>query len=431
MNTNMSITCSTCEQDIDCRIGYSNRVIQPLFFACLHCGSPVEVTLDISDAPRSQFSYKGCEPAARQPAGGFDGTNPFVNLHLDFPVRAGKYEMGQTPYLIAVQEVARAVGDHETAHAMLQSHSQKLDMLSGLSEESDKVEKLIRLYRGKNKQLFQQRAAQFLDQPINKSLLPQDLTASLYLVIAKAFFPFIIFGEGKEISEGMPNFVQNLDQKKLDIFMHGLCQTSFLDDLHRDCLKIYPAILDAELPLRPALFLDLVGRSGSEKTATRVSSERFDSLKDLYKDIIEVISRQLVLVAGLNNLYHRGDADSFQSIDGGAPRGLEKFSEKALSKRFKYLDNCWFNLDESIFNLDLRNAIAHGNVHFENISQILTYVPGGGSLKVSEGKEISLLDFLGLLLNAFREMHNLNHVMKSLLYYQYLVYDRRQAERKV
>ena len=71
MNTCMTITCETCEQDIDCRIGYSNRRIQPLAFSCPHCDSQLGITLDTSRAPRSEFDFDGCKPSEAQPSGSF------------------------------------------------------------------------------------------------------------------------------------------------------------------------------------------------------------------------------------------------------------------------------------------------------------------------------------------------------------------------
>ncbi len=154
-------------------------------------------------------------------------------------------------------------------------------------------------------------------------------------------------------------------------------------------------------------------------------NQRF--LKDLYKDILEIIGRQLVLLAGINNLLHRGDANSFRIVDGGSLSGLRKLSEKTLSDRFKYLDDCWYNLSQDVFNLGLRNAIAHNNVLYDQVTQIITYFPDGGRLDKAQGKDLPFLDFMRLLLVSFREMHNLHHVIKCLYYYKFLVYDRPHA----
>lgn len=424
MNTCMTIICETCDQDIDCRVGYSNRRIQPLGFSCPHCESQLGITLDTSDAPQSNFNFDGCKPSTTAPIP-FEGHNPFLDLHLDFPVRSGKYEMGRTPYMMAMDDLQVASGDDiEKAHAMMQLHSSRLNVLNEMAEQADDIKRLINLYHGRNKQLFQKRAATFLDRSEVTSLLPQDINATLYCVIAKVFFPFTVFEHSKEISQGMPHLMQRVEPEKLGEFIDTLDESEFLIDLQRDVLKIYPRIFDAELPLRPALFLDLTGNTEAEKAATRVSSQDFSGLKDLYKDMVEILSRQLVLVAGLNNLLHRGDVDCFKAIDGGALRDLQKYSAKPLSDKLKYLDDCWYKVDLEAYNLGMRNAIAHNNVHYSGIDQIVTFTPSGGRLCQSSSEQMSFLDFMRLLLVTFREMHNLNHVIKSLFYYKFLIHDK-------
>ncbi|MBD3611525.1 MAG: hypothetical protein HUJ13_03775 [Hydrogenovibrio crunogenus] len=421
----MTITCQMCEQDTDCRIGYSNRRIQPLAFACPHCESQLGITLDISHAPESGFTFDGCEPSKRQSDKLFSERNTFLDLHLDFPVRTGKYQPGRTPYLMAKEDLKVAAdGDFQKAHAMFEFHSHHLDALNGIAEKAGDIKRLINLYHGANKQLFQRRASDFLGRPEDKSLLPQDLNATLYSVISVAFYPFTVFAHSKEISEEMPNLMQGIDSVKLEEFIQNLDVTGFLMGLQRDCLNIYPRILDAELPLRSALFLDLTGNTKVEKTATRISTQDFSGLKDLYKDIVEILSRQLILVAGINNLLHRGDFNSFKAIDGGVLQDLLKYSGKVLSDKFKYLDDCWYRLDMNAFNLSLRNAIAHHNVRYTAVDQVVTYTPRGGRLEQGEDETMSLLEFTRILLIAFREMHSLHHVIKSLLYYKYLIYDK-------
>ncbi len=428
MNTCMTITCGTCEQDTDCRIGYSNRLIQPIEFSCPHCHSQLEIILDISDAPRAKFSFNGCEPSMHQANGPFSGANPFVDLHLDFPVKFGEYVQGGTPWFSSLAQVEEATGgDRRKAFEMSQFHSDRLHALNQLYPKSEELKRIINLYHGKNKQLFQRRAAEYLEEDEEQSLLPQDLNATLYRVIAKAFFPFVVHEHGREISEKLPRMLFALDRAALDSFIDEIFSSGFIDALQRDCLKIYPKIFDAELPLRPALFLDLIKGEESEIVAGRVSSSDFYSFKDLYKDILEVIGRQLVLVSGINNLLHRGDANSFRTIDGGALSSLQKFSEKTLSDKFKYLDDCWYDFSQHVFNLGLRNAVAHNNVLYNQSTQVITYFPDGGRLDNAQGEDLAFLDFMRLLLISFREMHNLHHVIKSLYYYKFLIYDQRPA----
>jgi len=388
----------------------------------------LEIVLDISEAPRSKFSYKGCEQSTQQAQGPFSGINPLVDLHLDFPVKFGEYVMGMTPWFSSLAQVAEATGgDRMAAFEISQFHAAKLHALNLLYPRANELKQLINLYLGKNKQLFQRRAAEFLEENLEESLLPQDLNATLYRVVAKAYFPFVVHEHGREISEEFPRMLSTFDRAALNSFIDEIFSAGFMDALQRDCLRIYPRIFDAELPLRPALFLDLIKGDESEIVAGRVSSSDFFGFKDLYKDILEIMSRQLVLVAGVNNLLHRGDANSFRTVDGGSLSGLQKLSEKTLSDRFKYLDDCWYNLSQDVFNLGLRNAIAHNNVLYDQATQVITYFPDGGRLDKAQGKDISFLGFMRLLLISFREMHNLHHVIKSLYYYKFLIYDPHHA----
>lgn len=430
MNRCMTITCSTCEQDTDCRIGYSNRLIQPLQFSCPHCHSSLGVTLDTSNAPQSKFSFNGCNPSNNPRNGPFDGTNPFVDLHLDFPVKFGTYVMGLTPWFASLNQLDEETGDREKSLQLSMFHSHRLNILNELYAKSEELKRVINLYHGANKQLFQKRAAEFLGAEQEQSILQQDLNATLYRVIAKAFFPFIVFEHGKEISEELPKLLFGLDREQLGSFIKHIFDSGFLTSLQRDCLRIYPRVFEVEIPFRPALFLDLFEGEQSDLVAARVSSQDFFSLKDLYKDILEIISRQIVLVAGINNLYHRGNFNSFKAINGGSLSSLLKFSEKTLSDKFKYLDDSWYNLAITDLNLGLRNAIAHNNINYNSGTQTVTYYPEGGRLAATEGKEISFLAFMRSLLLAFREMHNLHHVIKSLYYYKLLVHDRSAHEQR-
>src|SRR3546814_16581682 len=92
--------------------------------------------------------------------------------------------------------------------------------------------------------------------------------------------------------------------------------------------------------------------------AGRVSTSDFPVYKDLYKDLCEILGRQLILVAGINNLINRGDYNTFAATkDGPGLSSLDKFAEKTLTEKFKYLDDCWFKFGSDAVNAGIRNAI--------------------------------------------------------------------------
>lgn len=426
MNTNLTFTCEVCEQDTDCRIGYSNRKIQPLSFSCPHCGSLMQITLDTKDAPASKFDFKGCRPSEDQPKGIFKGDNPFVDLHLDFPVRFGKYEMGHTPFIKAFQDLSGSFeGSPSQLNEKMNFINLRLEQLNYFHDKYDQIKTIIRLYSGKNKQLFKKRVGDFMGQEQGSSLEPQDINASLYVFVSFIFRPFIFEKEVKEVVDNLLKVIINLPKDPLEKFMESIVSTGFLNTLQKDCLALYPEIYNAEMPMRPALFLDFVDDHQQSKMAARISTQDFQTYKNLYKDIAEVFSRQLALVAGINNLIHRSDSDSFGSLNGGKPlSSLEKFSSKNLSDKFKYLDDCWYPMGKEVINTDLRNAIAHNDIKYDDITQEITYYPNGGSIQLQESKHMYFLDFMRNTLLLFREVHNLHHLIKCLFYYEHLIRSR-------
>lgn len=425
----MTMTCKVCSKDTDCRIGYSNREIQPLSFACPHCGSLMRITLDISNAPESKFSFESCHPSDNQPRRMFDGSNPFVDLHLDFPVRFGKYVPGLTPFMSASQDL------HDEDNPMMgilkmQFHNERLNQLNYFHNKADEIKTIIRLYGGNDKQLFKKRVGDFLKKDMGPSLKPQDVNAALYQFLSVVFLPFVDFGEVKDVVDGFSDLSVKLPKPALGKFVETIVKAGFLANLQRDCLKIYPEIYHAEIALRPALFLDLKGDYKKAKTAARISTKDFESYKDLYKDIVEVFGRQLVLIAGINNIIKRGDCDAFKKVDGGALSSLEKFSGKTLSDRFKYLDDCFYNIDKNAVDAGVRNSIAHNNVHYDEVTQLITYYPDGGGICQTAGDTIYFLDFMRMVLVLFREMHNLHHLIKILFYFEFLILEKDRQEKK-
>lgn len=431
MNTLLVLTCKTCEGDTDCRIGFSNREIQPLRFSCPHCISLIEVTLDIKHAPGYELSFKDGEQRADRQYAPFDGRNPFVDLHLDFPVLFGKYVMGLTPFMAAIKRAQVAAGSSDGGFALLTDFNQKLNHLNYFADRSAEVRTAIKLYFGQNKQLFKRRVEQLLNVELGPSMLPQDVNAALYLLISKMFQPFIHTQVVREFVEELHEVIIGLAESKSDAFnafIDHIVDTGFLSNIQRDCLEIYPAVYEAELALRPAIFLDFINGSDDQMIAGRVSANEFPTYKDLYKDLCEILGRQLNLVAGINNLVHRGSHDAFLATkDGPALSSLDKFADKTLSDKFKYLDDCWFLLERDVVNTGVRNAIAHHITEYDEVTQLITYFPDKEGIRQEKAKTMSFLAFMRLILQLFREIHYLHHLIKMLLYFEILIRSKKRT----
>lgn len=437
MNINLSVKCDNCSNLTNCRVGMSNRDIQPLKFACKTCGSLIGMNFKIKggtdldtkavramlagNSPRDMrvnqgvsYSIRGAKEVPIE--GTFDPQVDFVDLHLDFPVAFGEYVMGRTPFL----EASTRAGAEQA-----EFHRNRLQLINYQFKKYPKVANLIRMYiRGFHGPFRKAARTQFkIDVKSNKM---QDMNAALYSVISQYILPFTLPDDSSALVDYYTKTVIELVKRQkapMAAFLQDIVDTEFLEHLQRDCLKLYKPIFEAELPLRPALFLDVDPTYASGTMAMRVSSQDFEEYKEVYKDLSEVLSRQMVLVAGINNLTKRGDHDAFTKgvrvTKGGkelAPSSLSKYADVSLGNKMLDLDEPWYSVNLAALDNELRNAIAHNKIDYDDVSQTITYYPKLEGMTREKKFQIQLLDYMWRMLVLFREVHRLHHLVKCLNY---------------
>ncbi|HCB1752703.1 TPA: hypothetical protein MYQ19_004070 [Klebsiella oxytoca] len=415
MNICKCFKCDTCNTLIDCRIGMSNRGIQPFQFACPQCEQRITFTI-------------GCENGELEGAtdilefeGPFKGVNPFVDLHLDFPVYYGKYVKGMTTFFRVIGEIGHDSFSHLAC---------RLKVLNILHPYKKELENAITQYKKGDINNFEKVCSKIPGVNLNGQKR-EDVIAAIYTATSIMSSPFTIMEDSEELSEKFPKLYIFLHEKfhdKTIDFIDEIIENGFIDNLHRDCLTLYPKIVQMDLPLRPALFYDYVDEANYKAVPARVSTDHFDSCNNYYKDLAEVFSRQLTLLAGLNNLLKRGDHNEFEpSLKMTKKQGVRRellslntFADVDLGSKIQFIDDCFYFIDMKAIDNRLRNGIAHYKYNYNETTQIITYYPvkeGMGRLKA---EEISFMEFLRKTLLLFREVHNLNHLIKATLFYSVL-----------
>lgn len=388
----------------------SNREVQPLQFRCKGCGSPIALTLHVDfKAVDVRFEVKG---AALSGGRAFEEAKHFVDLHLDFPVSFGPYVMGNTPFMMAAQRIG---------HQQMHIHKIRLEWLNEVYKISREIKALLTLYANGRHELFKDKVWNFLEHQIACDT-QLDVNRALYLAIEKAFFPFAEPTRNVDAVQAITKLQIRLakrDKAALHSYMNEIVESGFLKAVQSDCLEIYPRILDLELMFRPALFLDFDRSYRPENFAYRVSAHEFNDAKDLFKDIAEIMSKAIVLVAGLNNLARRGDHNKF-APGPKMPASLKEFSDWPLGFKLQQLDHSWYHINASDIDNRLRNSIAHYKVEVDEIAQLITYFPKKEGLEQKSAVQMHFLDFSRKILGMFREMHRLNHFTKCLFVYYYL-----------
>lgn len=410
MNFNISVVCNVCTTQTNCRLGLSNRAHQPLRFRCQTCGAPVDVTMTPNfDDVACDIQVSG---AAQVPSETFSPEVNFVDLHLDFPVSFAPYRMGHTPYMMAMQRIG---------HEAMSIHAMRVNYLNEVYEASAEIKALFTLYSKNKNELFREKVLAFLgkNMPCESQL---DINRALYFAIEKAFFPFAEPGKNVDAVETITRIQMRLarkDKAALDAFMTEIVDSGFLRNVQLDCLEIYPRIIDLELMFRPALFLDFDRAYRGHIVPYRVSAHEFTEAKDLFKDMAEIMSRLLVLVAGLNNLNRRGNHSLFAAAK-DAPANLKEYADWPLGRKLQQIDKSWYRIDASAIDNRLRNSIAHYKAEYDEVTQELLYYPKQEGLEQTTAIRMHFLDFSRKLLEVFRELHRLNHLTKCLFVYYYL-----------
>ncbi|HAK60477.1 MAG TPA: hypothetical protein DCO77_08865 [Nitrospiraceae bacterium] len=376
----------------------------------MSCGAPIDITMT------PDFENIGIDiqtsGATRIEAGKFERGVNFVDLHLDFPVSFGEYVMGLTPFMSSLMRIG---------HNAMQKHAMRVNYLNDVYDHAQEIKELFTLYSNKKQAIFKEKVLNFLGS--NMACDTQlDQNRALYFAIEKAFLPF---SEPKRNVDAVELFNRELmdlecsNKDALVAFIDEVVSNGFLENVQADCLEIYPRIIDIELMLRPALFLDFDHSYNGYQVPYRVSAHEFLDAKDLYKDIAEIVSRALILVAGINNLKKRRSHDVFLKSP-GVPQHLNAFANFPLGRKLNFIDDSWYTFEGNILDNQLRNSVAHYKAEYNKVTQEIVYYPKREGMKQEQSEHMFFLDFSRRILLAFRELHRLNHLAKCLFVYYYL-----------
>ncbi len=177
--------------------------------------------------------------------------------------------------------------------------------------------------------------------------------AALYTATSIVSSPFTIHEKNEEFAKGLPQlyiYLHSTHHDKPIDFVDKIIKGRFLTNLQHDCLTLYSKIVQMDLPLRPAFSYDYVDEKNYTAVPARASTDHFDSCNNYYKDLAEVFSRQLTLLAGLNNLLKRGDYNEFEPSLKMTRKNevrkelsyLNKFADVDLGSKIQFIDDCFY-----------------------------------------------------------------------------------------
>lgn len=149
-----------------------------------------------------------------------------------------------------------------------------------------------------------------------------------------------------------------------------------LDELQDLIYKAYDDFVKIYQRLIPALAMQYCKEDAFDLEVEGSTTSSFDSVKQFYLDVYEVLGNLLVIPVALNNIKYRADVNSMNPLEKNVS-SLEDFIKLTKASRYHFcLDTeVYTDFLDVVVNAKLRNAIGHNDVEYDAVSQVITYIP--------------------------------------------------------
>lgn len=396
-----TVECEECGGSFTCRVGLSNRMIQIFSIACKECGAVSSI--EVSET--QNIKVNGIKQSTSEP-------QYHIDLHLDFPV----FEHDQHPLISPFMMSNMMGGSLNTS-----KHANNMHLLNNITENIVSVKNTLNFYLNKKYKVFGRKVSEYLHiEEINPTQFQAEMLLFKYLFeLAEPFCDLDSTNQSIELFLKKFKNLEKSSKNELNSFIKEITNSRFIDNGINDSVKIYRQILLKEVIFRPALFIDYIDTYDSKKMPFLLSTKDFEYISDLFKDISEVLSRQLVVVAGVNNLIKRNDHNKFKVVlsrrnKNLEPKSLKDYANLDFGRKLDFIDSSWFPITSDIADNQLRNSTAHYKWEYDSTTQIIKYFSKKEGLDRSASNEIYLIDYCKKIIESFRVFHDLNYLFHTV-----------------
>jgi len=427
MNWNLGqLECHFCNAQFNCSIGLSNKeTVQVFSFCCHQCSGILSIEID----PTKGTNYKLINAdRVERPEKGFLGLKS-VRLHLDFPAVVTDGWIPFSPFTIAALMLRQGanIEHYRAVTSELNFYSENILTLKSIFN-FHKNGKAKQLYLASNKLLrekFKSVAGVDLDYIKSMTILDNITTRDLDIIFYKTLLVIsevLTKGENpdREVKE-LSSYFTSLNKERLYEFHSCLTGNGHLRNSAVTINNIYSDIFSNEEYFRPSIFLSDYSEMPfkGKKSPLRLVSEKVGVILNIYKDLVEVISKQYIVIVGLRNIKNSKSYDVFKkrtvNMRWGAisVNNLAEFSSLDLGVKTRFMEGCLYCNDLKAISSRIRNSIAHNNWEYNELTQKVTFrftknVDEKSDHKNSQTK--TMLEINSEVINLFRLMHKLNTV---------------------
>ncbi|QIY07720.1 hypothetical protein FOC33_01455 [Plesiomonas shigelloides] len=433
MNYSLSLLeCDYCRESFSCSIGLSNKTgWQSFSFCCPGCSGILSIELKpvLGQGPE----YKLINLTINERFEGDRCNFKIVRLHLDFPTIVFDTYMPFSPYTIATMSLKNG--------ASIDDYKSVTNELNFYSENIEKIQSFFIFYKNKRvKELLL--TSKFLlrdnfyaiinldDDYINNfSVLDNVSELDVDVFFYKSLF-FISSAlndlecPDDEIRKAL-TYLAEIDKSKVCEFRTYLHNNKHLQSSIKTFNKIYSLIYSNEEFFRPSIFLTDYSGVGCKdsKLPLRLANDKVEVILGIYKDLVEVISKQYVLIVGLRNINNNGEYNKFKKNvhyirnKKIVINNIAEFSSLDLGLKINFMEGCYCFDELKCVSNKIRNAIAHNNWEYDEKRQVVTFCFDKGIVDSSrklKSESKTILEVNSDIISLFRLMHKLN-VMYYLL----------------
>ena len=173
------------------------------------------------------------------------------------------------------------------------------------------------------------------------------------------------------------------------------------------------------LPVIALTYYPNYSPAASYGTTQVITTATFETVKGLYADSFEWLSRALVPLMAAANLDERGDINSMPAPTSPTRQQVNdlnafKFLAHGAKARFintsQFLSSYWSGL----LDAELRNGLNHYKAKFDPVTQVITYYPYNDSQRADTSKTIFLIDFVHYAYRHVQKLYSMLYVLGVL-----------------
>ncbi|MEE5042246.1 hypothetical protein V2J81_02660 [Pseudomonas alliivorans] len=419
------LECVFCNAQFNCSIGLSNKETVQVFSFCCHQCSGI-LSIEIDPIKHADHKLTNANRVERPEKSFLDLKS--VRLHLDFPAVLTDGWLPLSLFTLAafmLREGAR-IEHFKVVTSELNFYSKNILTLQSIFN-FHKNGKAKQLYLASKTLLREDFGFIDSDPDYTNSMgelddiTPRELDVIFYKTLMGIS---VVLNKGENPDhkiKKLSSYFSSLDEEKLYDFHSYLSNNGYLKSSAATINNIYSDIFSNEEFFRPSIFLSDYGEmpGKDQKSPLRLVGEKVGVILNIYKDLVEVIAKQYIVIVGLRNIKVSKNFNAFnkKAVSMGKRsvriNCMADFSSLDLGVKPRFMEGCLYFNELKKISSRIRNSIAHNSWEYNEVTQVVTFKFSKNVDEKTDSKNSlskKMLEINGDVISLFRLMHKLNTV---------------------